>query len=325
MAYGIDPRLRRALDEYAPEHLRPVLEATAMVESGGRLDAVGDNGNSGGPYQENSAGRGHGIPMEQRFDPDASTQRAVREFQTYYDKGLRGAELAAAAQRPADPTGYAKKVEQYLRGINPTPGTFDEATAQARAPLPAKEDSVMQGLLDGYMQRRGGRRESGQGGLMDSFKEGLLANLMSTTDEVLGAPSMSEEEGLQANPTGHGAVDAAQSQLGTPYAWGGGGPGGPSEGFAQGAGTTGFDCSSLVQYAWSKMGVQLPRTTYEQINVGQAIPSLDQAQPGDLLFPSTGHVQMYLGPGKIIEAPRTGGKVQIVPPRENYIAIRRPG
>jgi hypothetical protein len=89
-----------------------VLLATALAESGGRLDAIGDNGNSGGPYQENSAGRGHGIPMPQRFDPDASTARAVREFSRYRtsDPGV----WAARAQRPADPTGYAAKVRALL-------------------------------------------------------------------------------------------------------------------------------------------------------------------------------------------------------------------
>jgi cell wall-associated NlpC family hydrolase len=260
--------------------------------------------------------------VAQRQDPVASTQRAVREFQTFYDQGLRGAELAAAAQRPADRVGYAKKVEQYLRGINPSPTSLGDATAPGRAPLPSQQDAEIGGILQGFMNRRRDR-EQGGGGLIDQARQGILASLMSTTDEVLGAPATSLDEGLASNPTG--VVGAAQSQLGTPYAWGGGGPGGPSEGFAQGAGTVGFDCSSLVQYAWSKNGVTLPRTTYEQIKVGQAVPSLAQAQPGDLLFPSTGHVQMYLGPGKIIEAPRTGGKVQITAPRESYIAIRRPG
>lgn len=132
--------------------------------------------------------------------------------------------------------------------------------------------------------------------------------------------------GTTALPQGLGgtAVTAAQKELGVPYAWGGGGPGGPSRGFAQGAGTVGFDCSSLAQWAWAKAGVQLPRTTYDQIKVGRAIPSVAQARPGDLMFPSTGHVQIYIGNGKVIEAPHTGGHVQIVSARPSYIAIRRP-
>jgi cell wall-associated NlpC family hydrolase len=122
-----------------------------------------------------------------------------------------------------------------------------------------------------------------------------------------------------------GAVSAAQSQLGVPYSWGGGNPSGPSTGIDRGASTVGFDCSSLVQYAWGKAGVKLPRTTYEQIHVGTAVPNLSQAQPGDLLFPSDHHVQMYLGNGKIIEAPFTGGQVRVTGVRSSgYMAIRRP-
>jgi cell wall-associated NlpC family hydrolase len=323
MPYGIDPRLRRAIETEAPEYLRPVLEATAMTESGGRLDAVGDNGNSGGPYQENSAGRGHGIPMAQRMDPVAATRRAAAEFQRYYDKGLRGAELAYAAQRPADKAGYINKVNQYLQGITPASGSssLGEVTGQQpRQPLPSKTEDMGMQIAQSYMNRRKGE------GLFQSMKPAILQSVMSTVDETLGAGAVSPEDGVALNPDGaSGVVGAAQQQLGQPYAWGGGTPSGPSEGFAQGAGTVGFDCSSLVQYAWAKAGVKLPRTTYEQIKVGRAVPSLAEAQPGDLLFPSTGHVQMYVGPGKIIEAPRTGGRVQIVPPRDSYIAIRRPG
>lgn len=121
-------------------------------------------------------------------------------------------------------------------------------------------------------------------------------------------------------------VNAAQGVLGTPYSWGGGTPSGPTKGFGRGANTVGFDCSSLVQYAWAKAGVTLPRTTYSQIKTGRAVSAnaRDQWLPGDLMFPSTGHVQMYIGNGKVIEAPRTGGRVQIVPARSSYIAVRRP-
>lgn len=142
-------------------------------------------------------------------------------------------------------------------------------------------------------------------------------------------PSVDEQGGADAipgaSPGASKAISGAKKWIGTPYSWGGGTPSGPSRGFAQGASTTGFDCSSLVQHAWAKAGVQLPRTTYDQIKVGTAVPSIAQAKPGDLLFPSTGHVQMYLGNGNVIEAPRTGGHVQIVKTRSSYIAIRRPG
>ena len=56
-------------------------------------------------------------------------------------------------------------------------------------------------------------------------------------------------------------------------------------------------------------GVSIPRTTYQQILAGSSI-STDQLAPGDLVFPDAGHVQIYAGGGRIIEAPRTGVPVR---------------
>ncbi|KUL44735.1 hypothetical protein ADL22_12385 [Streptomyces sp. NRRL F-4489] len=123
-----------------------------------------------------------------------------------------------------------------------------------------------------------------------------------------------------ANP----AIKAALSQIGVDYSWGGGGPEGPSRGFAQGAKTVGFDCSSLMQYAFSKVGVRLGRTTYEQLKAGKGV-AFEDRKPGDLMFPNSGHVVMYLGNGKIVHAPRTGQKIRVDSEDRfgRYIAVRR--
>ena len=157
----------------------------------------------------------------------------------------------------------------------------------------------------------------------------IISRRRSVVDTALTAVGAAGFPGGEQQGVVDGAsdpVNAAKGVLGTPYSWGGGTPSGPSKGFGRGANTVGFDCSSLVQYAWAKAGVQLPRTTYQQIHVGRGVSTTNRAQwlPGDLMFPSTGHVQMYVGNGKVIEAPRTGGRVQIVPARSSYIAVRRP-
>ncbi|MEV5646408.1 NlpC/P60 family protein [Streptomyces flaveolus] len=79
------------------------------------------------------------------------------------------------------------------------------------------------------------------------------------------------------------------------------------------------DCSSLMQQAYRAAGVSIPRTTYDQVNVGRQV-DIDEPKPGDLVFnPGSdgsntrpGHVGMYIGEGLIVEAPRTGVKTRIV-------------
>jgi peptidoglycan hydrolase-like protein with peptidoglycan-binding domain/cell wall-associated NlpC family hydrolase len=99
---------------------------------------------------------------------------------------------------------------------------------------------------------------------------------------------------------GNAICNYARSFIGVPYIWGGASP-------------NGFDCSGLVQYVFQHYGYPLPRTTYEQINIGTQINSSDLA-PGDLMFfgvPSApSHVAIYSGGGKMIEAPQSGMTVR---------------
>ena len=104
------------------------------------------------------------------------------------------------------------------------------------------------------------------------------------------------------------AVRAALSRLGRPYVWGATGP-------------DQFDCSGLTQWAYRQTGVPLLRTTYDQIHQGIAVPR-SQIQPGDLVFPHTGHVQMAIGNGLVVEAPYSGANVR-VSRLDDAIAIRR--
>ncbi|MFI6904078.1 C40 family peptidase [Nonomuraea sp. NPDC050394] len=103
------------------------------------------------------------------------------------------------------------------------------------------------------------------------------------------------------------ALKAALSKLGRPYVWGAEGP-------------ETFDCSGLVQWAYAQAGIRVPRVTHQQWLAGPQIPYA-QAQPGDLIFwrhdPTNpgyiSHVAIYLGGGKMLQAPRTGDVVKISP------------
>ena len=96
-------------------------------------------------------------------------------------------------------------------------------------------------------------------------------------------------------------IDASKTQIGVPYVWGGTSPG------------AGLDCSGFTQWAYKQVGVNLPRTTYDQINVGTPIYNQSDLQVGDLIFPSVGHVGLYLGDGQMIHAPQSGDVVKIAP------------
>ena len=123
---------------------------------------------------------------------------------------------------------------------------------------------------------------------------------------------------------GMAAVQAAVSQLGVPYVFGGEQPG------------VGFDCSGLVQWAWGQAGVTIPRTTETQWPALTHV-SLDALEPGDLLFyynldgdDQVDHVVMYAGSGPygtdtVIQAPFTGSTVSYSPIfTEGLIGAARP-
>jgi hypothetical protein len=114
--------------------------------------------------------------------------------------------------------------------------------------------------------------------------------------------------------SGSAVVTEAKKYLGIPYVWGGTDP------------AKGLDCSGLVQLVYKNLGYELPRVSYQQATSGRAVNGgLANAQPGDILaFNSpVNHVAIYIGGGKMIEAPRTGLDVRITDVYETPTAIRR--
>lgn len=156
-----------------------------------------------------------------------------------------------------------------------------------------------------------------------------------TTFTAIGAIT-----GLPAGPVGQRTVAAAMKWLGTTYAWGGGTPRGPSKGITDGGvadshgdfNKVGFDCSGLVLYAVYQATdgrIELGHYTVTQLNDkrGKAVP-VDQLQPGDIVFPpgpSPQHVAIYIGGGRMVEAPQSGDVVKVSPVKNlgNGISARR--
>lgn len=146
-------------------------------------------------------------------------------------------------------------------------------------------------------------------------KEEINAKIESAQSKVsqlqaaIDAASKPNRGDSTVSATGNAIVDYAYQFLGADYVYGATGP-------------NTFDCSGFTQYVFKNAaGVSLPRTTYDQINVGVAV-SYNDLQPGDLVFPHTGHVGIYVGGGQMIHAPRTGDVVKVSSVYKFYTARR---
>ncbi|WEN42545.1 Murein DD-endopeptidase MepH [Thauera sp. GDN1] len=110
-------------------------------------------------------------------------------------------------------------------------------------------------------------------------------------------------------------VDEALSYLGIRYRFGGTSP------------ATGLDCSGLVLNVFrNAVGLNLPRTAGEMAKLGDRI-GRQELKPGDLVFFNTmrrafSHVGIYLGDGKFVHAPSSGGKVRVENISNRYWAQR---
>lgn len=136
--------------------------------------------------------------------------------------------------------------------------------------------------------------------------------------------------GTLAGPTNRKIIQAALRWLGTPYAWAGGTPDGPSAGSAPDVGVTGFDCSGLTLYAVAQATnkkIILPHFTGDSGNPGQLYDprgkevSVAEKRPGDLIYFGSGgnthHVGIYYGnqngQDMLLNAPQSGDVVRIQP------------
>jgi cell wall-associated NlpC family hydrolase len=112
---------------------------------------------------------------------------------------------------------------------------------------------------------------------------------------------------------GQRAARFALEAVGVAYSWGGSSP------------SSGFDCSGLVYWAYGRLGIGVPHSSYALYGLGRSVP-LNRLRAGDVLFFSgLGHVGLYLGRGRMVHAPHSGRTVEIVTLRGSHYGDRLVG
>lgn len=124
--------------------------------------------------------------------------------------------------------------------------------------------------------------------------------------------SFNQTTGVGVSPKAQDVVTFASGMLGTPYVWGGNQPG------------TALDCSGFVQQVYKRIGVSLPRTTYQQVKAGRPV-QLNALQPGDAIFTIPGksgpeHVGLYVG-NNLVQVSPSSGDVNKLVPLDQYLKL----
>jgi cell wall-associated NlpC family hydrolase len=214
-------------------------------------------------------------------------------------------------------------------GQGPGTGAYGRELAHAQAEVTAGKSALesAEQELNSAIARRNEAKVAYEA------KKAALADLLARNSSQLAAVQAQEDAydgaagaqlgvgeqvaGMSANPRALQAVQHALRQLGKPYEWAAEGP-------------NSYDCSGLTWDAYRTVGVSLPRVAADQYNATTKI-SVNLLLPGDLLFfgppgPWTGisHMGMYIGGGKMVQAPTTGDVVKISTPRwSNFYGATR--
>jgi len=213
--------------------------------------------------------------------------------------------------------------------LNAQQAQLQEQQGQAEQAVQTEQNAVQQNNEEIQVQKQALAQENGEiATLVQQQQEQQLAAEKQAAETRIAAAtaaaSLSPGFNTAAPPPtasgGLGAVQAAESQLGVPYVWGGESP--------RGSGDPGFDCSGLTAWSWGQVGVGLPHYSGAQMSDSTPVP-LSDLEPGDLLFYGAGgsqHVAMYVSAGTMIEAPETGESVHLTGLRlgDGFVGAGRP-
>ena len=161
-----------------------------------------------------------------------------------------------------------------------TPATSEVAT---EAPGPSEEELAAQAAAEQAAEQAAAEQAQAE---QAAAEQAQAAPAVSTEDEAAESTAVPASSAVPQG-VGSDAVAIGSNYLGTPYVWGGGGPGG-------------FDCSGFVSYVYAQMGISLPHQSGDILNSGTVI-SASEARPGDILW-WPGHVGIYAGDGQVLHS-----------------------
>jgi cell wall-associated NlpC family hydrolase len=281
---------------------------TAMVESNLVNVNYGDR-DSLGLFQQRPS-QGWGTP-EQVTNPTYAATKFFKALKGLGEKRFQMGmgQAAQAVQRSAFPERYAERIGSMRKmwpliqsSAGEQPMTLEGKPYGDQLGLPAPDPMTPDA---GTMLGAWGLN-SPQAVDLDEFS-GLGTFIGPHTNESVIQPMSQEFGGFEKGVNGwrKAVIEYARNAVGTPYVWGGTNLG------------SGVDCSGLIQAIFGKAGIDVPRISYQQANLGKRV-GLKQLRPGDLYAwdnssrnNGADHIALYIGNGMIIEAPRPGSSVRI--------------
>ena len=265
------PALRRGLVVAASSGLALTMITSAANAAGGNTQNLERSAGtlSVGPTAEAATLATQNAPIEVDADVVANADTLDVSEVTTEAPGPSEEELAAQAAAEAQAQAEQAAAEAQAQA--------EQAAAEAQAQAQAQaEQAAAEAQAQAQAQAEQAAAEA----------QAQAAPAVSTEDGAAEATAVSAPA---AAPQGVGsdAVAIGSNYLGTPYAWGGGAPGG-------------FDCSGFVSYVYAQMGISLPHQSGDILNSGTVI-SASEARPGDILW-WPGHVGIYAGNGQVLHS-----------------------
>ncbi|MFF3121680.1 NlpC/P60 family protein [Streptomyces sp. NPDC057908] len=222
-------------------------------------------------------------------------QKAVTDFRTQQAKASkkRAEAVRSLETLTSTQTTLRTSKQNVQKKLGEARATLSKLTAEEKARLAAlerKKEAEAKRKAEELAKQQAATKAEADRKAAEAAKE---AGSGSGTGTGTGTGSDSS-----ATAKAQKALAFATAQIGKPYVWGATGP-------------SSYDCSGLTQAAWKAAGVDLPRTTWDQVETGTRIATAD-LQPGDLVFfyDDISHVGIYKGDGMMIHAPKPGANVR---------------